>query len=761
MKNLSCVWNTISTELTVSINETGSYRVVIGYIDGTFERFYSKFNNSCQAELQFESDITIDESAATTNFAVSFSGEVSGGFTVDYNTSGISADNSTDFSGSSGTLNFSGTNGETQYINIPIIDDNLIEPQETFTVELSNVSTTEVSINGGTSTGTIIDNDLQTGMGISFTNSNITVNEDEGFATLTVSLTGNSQESFTVDYTTSNGSAQQPDDFTSTSGQLTFPAFAGSSQDIIVPIVNDGAQEASETFTVTLSNLSTFLIPIINSISEVTIEDSSTQAAFSATTVLISDVTCSGSEDASIQVDVSGGTAPFTYELFDSNDMPIEMGTNPIFENLIPDSYYITVTDSDSNWVQSNLVVVTEPIPMNATVTVNYEVCSGNNNNTTEITVSGGVAGYEYALNGGPFVSNNIFENLSPGDYHVTIRDINSCLTDEVFTIESLSPITAEVSTSMVSCTSDNDGSLSISVTVNSSDLLYSIGGLDYVLDPNFNNLSVGDYEVFVQNSYGCVLSMIASIGKENDCDDFTLPVDNFTIETTSETCASSNNGSVLIKANENLDYEASLIGTTLRQPRSFKTFTSFQDLEAGSYELCITVNGENYEKCFTFQITEPDDLGVSSKTDVTGKTVSLSLSGGSNYYINVNGTEYSTSENEITLPLSKVENNISVKTDKDCQGVYENTILATYDSISIFPNPVKSGDISILLPESNQDKEVLLTVFSQNGIRVLEKLEKTKTKTVKLNVDSLVPGVYTIIITSESQNSMRKIIKK
>jgi hypothetical protein len=229
-ENLSCVWNTISTELTVSINETGSYRIVIGYIDGTIQRFYTKFNNSCQATLQFESDITIDESDGIANFAVSFSGEVSGGFTVDYNTSGISADNSTDFSGSSGTLIFSGTNGETQYINIPIIDDNLIEPQETFTVELSNVSTTEVSINGGTSTGTIIDNDLQTGMGISFTNSNITVNEDEGFATLTVSLTGNSQESFTVDYTTSNGSAQQPDDFTSTSGQLTFPAFTGSSQ---------------------------------------------------------------------------------------------------------------------------------------------------------------------------------------------------------------------------------------------------------------------------------------------------------------------------------------------------------------------------------------------------------------------------------------------------------------------------------------------------------------------------------------------------
>ena len=71
----------------------------------------------------------------------------------------------------------------------------------------------------------------------------------------TVTLSRASAETVTVDYATSNGTATADEDYTETSGTLTFAAH-DLSKTVSVPILDDALNEGNETFTLTLSNAS-------------------------------------------------------------------------------------------------------------------------------------------------------------------------------------------------------------------------------------------------------------------------------------------------------------------------------------------------------------------------------------------------------------------------------------------------------------------------------------------------------------------------
>ena len=68
-----------------------------------------------------------------------------------------------------------------------------------------------------------------------------------------VRLTPAATETVTVDYATADGTAMQPDDYTNTSGMLTFNA-GETEKTVSVPIVDDSVEDGGETFTFTLSN---------------------------------------------------------------------------------------------------------------------------------------------------------------------------------------------------------------------------------------------------------------------------------------------------------------------------------------------------------------------------------------------------------------------------------------------------------------------------------------------------------------------------
>ncbi|NKI28523.1 hypothetical protein HCG49_18420, partial [Arenibacter sp. 6A1] len=205
-------------------------------------------------------NVTVTEGTdAFAIFEVTLTGDISEDVTVDYTTIDGTAVDPSDYLTTASTITFTPTI-KSYEIQVPIIDDAIIEPSEAFTVELSNIqSNLGIGFVDGnttnTATGNILDDDAVGGTGIAFTNTNVTVTEGtDAFAIFEVTLTGDISENVSVDYTTIDGTAVDPSDYLTTTSTITFTPTI-KSYEIQVPIIDDAIIEPSEAFTVELSNI--------------------------------------------------------------------------------------------------------------------------------------------------------------------------------------------------------------------------------------------------------------------------------------------------------------------------------------------------------------------------------------------------------------------------------------------------------------------------------------------------------------------------
>jgi hypothetical protein len=167
---------------------------------------------------------------------------------------GTNPANATDFVGGvlpSGTVTFA-ANSTSQIISVSVNGDTTFEPNETFTVNLYNPNN-GAALSTATATGTITNDDLPS---INLSPNGQTVVEgltSPQNLSYTVSLSGSSTQTITVQYSTANGTALAGSDYTTTTGTLTFTPGV-TSQTISIPILNDSVNEANETFTLKLTS---------------------------------------------------------------------------------------------------------------------------------------------------------------------------------------------------------------------------------------------------------------------------------------------------------------------------------------------------------------------------------------------------------------------------------------------------------------------------------------------------------------------------
>ncbi len=156
-----------------------------------------------------------------------------------------------DYQSNSGTITFP-PNFDTAQFNVLVNGYTTVEPDEAFTVHLSNPDNATILDADGTGT---ITNDDNSGT-FQFSAANYTVNESRPTATITVTRTGSTSGAATIHYATSDGTATAGADYDSTSGDLNF-ANGDASKTFTVGIINDTATEPNETVTLTLSTTST------------------------------------------------------------------------------------------------------------------------------------------------------------------------------------------------------------------------------------------------------------------------------------------------------------------------------------------------------------------------------------------------------------------------------------------------------------------------------------------------------------------------
>ncbi|MCF8246835.1 MAG: gliding motility-associated C-terminal domain-containing protein [Saprospiraceae bacterium] len=101
-----------------------------------------------------------------------------------------------------------------------------------------------------------------------------------------------------------------------------------------------------------------------------------------------------------------------------------------------------------------------------------------------------------------------------PGDYGVTVTTPFGCTaTDQATVIENVTPPTADISVSDVSCFGNDDGFITINnITNGVAPYLCSLNGSPFSSQKSFTNLSPGDHTIIIVDAVGCQTTLIFTV---------------------------------------------------------------------------------------------------------------------------------------------------------------------------------------------------------------------------------------------------------
>ncbi|WP_291402552.1 T9SS type A sorting domain-containing protein [Daejeonella sp.] len=341
------------------------------------------------------------------------------------------------------------------------------------------------------------------------------------------------------------------------------------------------------------------------------------------------------------------------------------------------------------------------------------------------------------------------------GNYSVKVTNSNGCSATSSSTsvIASTTPDAVITASGSTTITQNGNVNLSvISVTGNQYQWFKNSTAISSATSSVYKATSGGSYTVKVTNSAGCTNISSPVVVKSI----LVLPSNNFQISIQPESCRTSDNGKIVLKATENLNYSASLSksGQSLKTV-SFNTNTELSGLSAGKYTICITVAGQaDFRQCFDVVITEPQDLAVFSFVDRSNNSLMLNMSGGDTYYVSLNDVQHINRSSKMNLGLKRGWNKIKISSDKECQGVYTEDIYVD-EKISVFPNPFTS--ILNIKVDQQDNKSISVKVLDQSGLEVHKENAIVNNNLISIDLSKLTKGYYFVVIGSNTY----KVIKK
>ena len=239
-------------------------------------------------------------------------------------------------------------------------------------------------------------------------------------------------------------------------------------------------------------------------------------------------VTCFGDNDGTFEINVSGYTGAYTYEVLDSSSTSVfgvisaNTTTNPqIVTGLLAGTYTVVINETASPFCSATSGGIIIQSPASALTLVSTETsnvtCEDNSGTITAIA-SGGWGTYDYELTGAatiPFSSNGTFINLSAGVYTINVRDSGGCIASSTVTLTIPPVINAAVSAnaSLLNCFGDINAVITVSGVSGGqgSNYTYTLNMVSPTVNssgpqtsPVFDNLGAGTYNVLVTDGYNC-----------------------------------------------------------------------------------------------------------------------------------------------------------------------------------------------------------------------------------------------------------------
>lgn len=221
----------------------------------------------------------------------------------------------------------------------------------------------------------------------------------------------------------------------------------------------------------------------------------------------VTDIDCFGTNTGGINVNITGGNTPYSYEW--TNGLGTTVGTSQNLSNVVAGTYTLTVNAPNASCSSSQTFVIEQPTEaLNSSVTINNVDCFGSSTGEIDVSVWGGTPPYAYLWDTGQ--TSQDISGLSSGTYTLTITDNKGCTEQQSYVINQPTQLTGTMSGVDILCNGDATGSVSINASGGTAPYSYSWQNSQSVIVSNsssLNNVPAETYQVTVTDAEGCTFT--------------------------------------------------------------------------------------------------------------------------------------------------------------------------------------------------------------------------------------------------------------
>jgi large repetitive protein len=443
-------------------------------------------------------------------------------------------------------------------------------------------------------------------------------------------------------------------------------------------------------------------------------------------TVAISNVSCIGLSNGSIQYVATGGTLPLQYALNTSGYSAFANFTN------LPIGIYTLHIKDANNCTKDTVITITQPLFVLSASIINLlqPNCSGTTGTINAIG-NGGTPPYSYSINGTSYSVNNSFTNLSSGTYSVYVKDAGGCIA----TITALLSSPGNLSFTGATITQPTcvvGGSILITAAGSAIPLSFAIGNGGYSSTFNFTSLQAGSYTLHVKDINNCIHDTIINLLNP------ALP--QMAISAVANaTCSVPTAGVISVVANGGTGaFTYSFNGG------SYIASSTFTNLAAGFYTIIVKdANGCTATAAASVATTNSMAFGSAIVTNVgcggspLGSIVVQGIGGNTPYQYQLNANAFQASNS-----FASLIGGVYSITVKDASGCTKSTILLVQTSAAFSITSLTKTNASCSNPGNGTISVAVLggvpnVVYNLNGINY-----------PNTNFNSLSPGTYTFTAT-------------
>ena len=468
--------------------------------------------------------------------------------------------------------------------------------------------------------------------------------------------------------------------------------------------------------------------------------------------VLVTNSSCYGINDAQIEIFASGGEPSYEYSKsygFNTQTQP----SNSVFDTLTDITYVFSVTDDLGCFDDTTITLVyTDLLSIDSTVFTHISCFGLDDGAVQNIQFVGGTGPFEFSIDGGPTQTYMLFSDLDPGQHTVEVEDVNNCVSSDYITIVEPPLLEVEVTASnwnnyQIRCNGDSLGYV---------DIISSGGTAPYLTNSiTFSNIITidslwADNHIFViQDANGCEYQEIILFNEPS-------PIQHNFISTHIN-CAAWNNGTVI-------DSVYGGVGSATTYSYlwdSGETTYSLSDLTIGTYTITVTdengcvdtasvtINADN-----VFQANEGVIVNVGCFDDCDGE-LNVIVSGG----VPFSGLTYSYLWNDFlgqstATAVGLCVDTISLSTDYTC---IVTDAVGCVDTVYLELEQPAELQVDILIEKPiscNGENDGKLKAVITGGVGIPNYIYEWNNGDNTENISDLSPGIYKV--TVQDANSCR-----